>query len=110
METATRFITAIRRGDLECWSSGIPRGMTAAAVTAVLATCCAVFAPAVFAQPASDSLWSYWWARQHSVIGAPMLPWFGAKSPTCPRHTPPDRRRIPPGGPETGFRHPEGTA
>src|SRR5262245_42350109 len=56
METATRFITAIRRGDLECWSSGIPRGMMAAAVTTVLATCCAVFAPAVFAQPASDSL------------------------------------------------------
>src|SRR5262249_37605660 len=56
METARRFITAIRRGDLECWSSGIPRGMMAAAVTAVLATCCAVFAPAVFAQAASDSL------------------------------------------------------
>src|SRR5262249_61041673 len=37
---------------------------------------------------------SYWSARQHSVIGAPVLPWFGARSPTCLRHTPPDRRRI----------------
>ena len=33
METARRFITAIRRGDLECQSSGTPRGMMAAAVT-----------------------------------------------------------------------------
>ena len=56
METARRFITAIRRGDLECWSSGIPRGMMAAAVTAALATCVLFFVPAVFAQPASDSL------------------------------------------------------
>src|SRR5215472_587992 len=57
METATtRFITAIRRGDLECQSSGIPRGMIAAAVTAALATCVLFFVPAVFAQPASDSL------------------------------------------------------
>src|SRR5262244_1189870 len=57
METATtRFITAIRRGDLECQSSGIPRGMMAAAVTAALATCVLFFVPAVFAQPASDSL------------------------------------------------------
>src|SRR5262249_55460638 len=43
METATRFITAIRRGDLECQSSGIPRGMMAAAVTAALATCVLFF-------------------------------------------------------------------
>ena len=28
------------------------------------------------------------------MIGAPMPPWFGARSPTCPRHTPPDRRQI----------------
>src|SRR5215831_5568576 len=56
METARRFITAIRRGDLECWSFGIPRGMMAAAVTTALATCALFFAPAVFAQPASDSL------------------------------------------------------
>ena len=56
METATRFITAIRRGDLECQSSGIPREMMAAAVTAALATCVLFFVPAVFAQPASDSL------------------------------------------------------
>ena len=56
METARRFITTIRRGDFECWSSSIPRGMMAAAVIAALATCVLFFAPAVFAQPASDSL------------------------------------------------------
>ena len=56
METARRFITTIRQGDLECWSSSIPRGMMAAAVIAALATCVLFFAPAVFAQPASDSL------------------------------------------------------
>ena len=56
METARRFITAIRRGDLECWSSGIPRGMMAAAVTTALASCVLFFAPAPFAQPASDAL------------------------------------------------------
>jgi len=56
METARRFITAIRRGDLECRSSGIPRGKMAAAVTAPLAICVLLFVPAVFAQPASDSL------------------------------------------------------
>src|SRR6516162_7149434 len=56
METVRRFITAIRRGGLECWSSSIPRGMMAAAVTAALATCVLFFVPAVFAQPASDSL------------------------------------------------------
>jgi glucose/arabinose dehydrogenase len=56
METARRFITTIRQGDLECWSSSIPRGMMAAAVIATLATCVLFFAPAVFAQPASDSL------------------------------------------------------
>src|SRR6516165_8768088 len=53
METARRFITAIRRGDLECRSSGI---MMAAAVTATLASCVLFFAPAPFAQPASDAL------------------------------------------------------
>ena len=56
METARRFITAIRRGDLECWSSGISCGMMAAAVTAALATCVLFFASAPFAQPASDAL------------------------------------------------------
>src|SRR5947209_18898037 len=56
METARRFITTIRRGDFECWSSSIPRGMMAAAVIAALATCALFFAPVVFAQPASDSL------------------------------------------------------
>ena len=56
METARRLITAIRRGDLECWSSGIPRGMMAAAVTTALASCVLFFAPAPFAQPASDAL------------------------------------------------------
>src|SRR6516164_7208673 len=53
METARRFITTIRRGDFECWSSSIPRGMMAGAVIAALATCVLFFAPAVFAQPAS---------------------------------------------------------
>src|SRR5258707_5999365 len=37
------------------WPS-IPRGIMPAAVTAVLATCVLSFAPAVFAQRASDSL------------------------------------------------------
>jgi glucose/arabinose dehydrogenase len=31
------------------------------------------------------------------VIGAPTLRWFAARSPNCPRHTPPDRRQILPG-------------
>src|SRR6516162_11780753 len=62
METARQFITATamskagRNGALGCWSFSIPRGMMAAAVTAALATCVLFFVPAVFAQPASDSL------------------------------------------------------
>src|SRR5262245_20797252 len=37
------------------WSFSIRRGIMAAAVTAVLATCVLFFAPTVFAQSASDS-------------------------------------------------------
>ena len=88
METARRFITAIRRGDLECWSSSIPRGMMAAAVTAALATCVLFFAPAVFAQPASDSLGEL-------LVGKAA---FG-RHPISVESSPRDRK--------TGFRHPE---
>src|SRR6266511_1384625 len=62
METARQFITATpvtktdRSGALKCWSPSVPRGAMSAAVTAALATCMLAFAPAVFAQPASDSL------------------------------------------------------
>jgi len=62
METARQFITAtaVTKADrncvLGCWSPSIPRGIMAAAVTVALATCVLLFAPAVFAQPASDSL------------------------------------------------------
>jgi hypothetical protein len=42
-------------GDLECWSSGIPRGMMAVAV-AVTVALVLFLAPAPFAQPASDAL------------------------------------------------------
>jgi len=62
METVRQLITATavskagRNGALGCWSFSIPRGIMAAAVTAALATCVLFFAPAVFAQPASDSL------------------------------------------------------
>src|SRR5262245_19466799 len=49
-----------RPGSCSRWrrrkAPSIPRGIMAAAVTAVLATCVLFFAPAVFAQPASDSL------------------------------------------------------
>src|SRR4029450_7204925 len=37
------------------WSPSIPRASLAAAIIAALATCGPPFAPAVFAQPASDS-------------------------------------------------------
>ena len=98
METARRFITAIRRADLECWSSSIPRGMMAAAVTAALATCALFLAAAVFAQPASDSLGEL-------LVGKAAFGDWRTDAPlvrrkitvTCPRHTPPDRRRILPG-------------
>src|SRR5215475_13891569 len=62
METVRQLITATavskagRNGALGCWSFSIPCGITVAAVTAALATCVPFFAPAVFAQPASDSL------------------------------------------------------
>jgi glucose/arabinose dehydrogenase len=62
METVRQLITAGavskagRNGALGCWSFSIPRGIMAAAVTAALATRVLFFAPAVFAQPASDSL------------------------------------------------------
>jgi len=61
METARQFITATavskagHNGALGCWSFSIRRGIMAAAVTAVLATCVLFFAPTVFAQSASDS-------------------------------------------------------
>src|SRR5262245_23838594 len=49
-----------RPGSCSRWrrrkAPSIPRGIMAAAVTAVLATCALFLAPAVFAQPASDSL------------------------------------------------------
>jgi hypothetical protein len=62
METVRQLITATavskagRNGALGCWWFSIPCGITVAAVTAVLATYVPFFAPAVFAQPASDSL------------------------------------------------------
>jgi hypothetical protein len=62
METVRQLITATavskagRNGALGCWSFSIPCGITVAAVTAVLVTYVPFFAPAVFAQPASDSL------------------------------------------------------
>jgi hypothetical protein len=52
--TATAVTKADRNGALGCWSPSIPCGVAAA--TAALATCVLLFAPAVFAQPASDSL------------------------------------------------------
>src|SRR6266852_6943739 len=62
METAKQFITPTpvtktdRNGALGCWPPGMPRGIIAAAVIAVLATYVLPFALAVFAQPVSDSL------------------------------------------------------
>jgi hypothetical protein len=62
METVRQLITATavtkagRNGALGCWSLSIPCGIMAAAVTASLAICALFFAPAVFAQRASDSL------------------------------------------------------
>src|SRR6266545_1504210 len=62
METARQFIAAMpvtktdRNGALGCRWPNSPRGIMAWAVTAALATCVLSFAPAVFAQRASDSL------------------------------------------------------
>src|SRR6266446_1273983 len=62
METARQFIAATpvtetaRNGALGRRWPSIPRGIMPAAVTAVLVTCVLSFAPAVFAQRASDSL------------------------------------------------------
>jgi glucose/arabinose dehydrogenase len=62
MKTARQFITAMpatktdRNGAWGCCSPSIPRGIMAGAVSAALATCVLSFAPAVFAQRASDSL------------------------------------------------------
>src|SRR5262245_66666313 len=57
MQIARQFITAARdrNGAFGCWSPSIPCVSLAAAIIAALATCVLPFAPAVFAQPASDS-------------------------------------------------------
>ena len=75
-----------------------PAGIMAAAVTAGLATYVLFFAPAAFAQPASDSL-------RELLVGKAAFGDWRTDAPlvrrkitvTCPRHTPPDRRRILPG-------------
>ena len=61
METAKQFMATPvtktdRDGALGCWAPRMPRDTMAAAVIAALATCVLSFAPAVFAQRASDSV------------------------------------------------------
>jgi glucose/arabinose dehydrogenase len=56
MQIARQFITAAPIATyFRMWSPSIPRASLAAAIIAALATCVLPFAPAVFAQPASDS-------------------------------------------------------
>ena len=91
MATARQFITPVtnpdRCGALGCWSQAV-------AVTGALAICALFFAAAVFAQSVSDSLGELLVGKAAFGDWRTMLPWFGARSLNCPRHTPPDRRRI----------------
>jgi hypothetical protein len=100
MKTARQFITTVavtktdRKGALGCCSPSILRDIMAAAVVAAVTTYVMSFAPAVFAQPASDSLGELLTGKAAFGDWRTDAPLVRRKITDLPHHTPPDRRRI----------------